>query len=255
MIDSSAAPAPTPAASPPLPAWRDLAIYVAGGFGVFLLASLVLGLAIGQADRLTIWISLTLYLVNFVCLGGAVYVLGIRRRKFTWADMGLWPPRVQWYWPLVVVGVALAILPLRAGLGLLVQLLLGGDLQSLQTRAQVFVPGAHFSWLDFAVTLLGAGLLAPISEELYFRGLIHRWLQPRFTFWVRVLISTSFFALAHFDSLAVVVASFLLGMACAVIYELSQSLWMPILMHIFNNSLAVVLMYAAILASQFLPKT
>ncbi len=193
--------------------------------------------------------------MNFLCLAGAVYVFGIRRHKFTWADIGLWPPRMQWYWPLVAVGVALAVLPVRAALGLLVQLLFSGNLQSLQARADVFAPGAQFSWLDFAVTLLGAGVLAPISEELYFRGLIHRWLQPRFRFWVRVLLSTTFFALGHFDSIAVVVASFVLGAACAVVYELSQSLWMPILMHSFNNSLAVVLVYAALLVTQYFPKT
>jgi membrane protease YdiL (CAAX protease family) len=152
------------------------------------------------------------------------------------------------------VGIALALLPLRAGLGLLVEMLLRGSLQSLQNRAQIFAPSAQFSWLDFAVTLFGVGVLAPISEELYFRGLIHRWLQPRFKFWIRVLISTSFFALAHFDSAAVVASSFILGLACAVVCERSRSLWMSILLHAFNNSLAIVLVYALMALSQFLPK-
>ena len=239
---------PSPAQPVPVtPApWRDLIVYVVGGFGVFLLASLILGRVIHQ---FTIWTSLAIYLVNFICLGGSVYVWGIRRHKFSWSDIGLWPLHWRWYWPLLASGLGLIFLPLRAGLGVLVQLLLGGGLGGLQNRAQIFAPDAQFSWLNFAVTLIGAGLLAPISEELYFRGLIHRWLQPRYKFWVRVLISTTFFALAHFDSPGVVAASFVLGAMCAVIYERSRSLWLPILLHAFNNSLAVGLVYAVMVLS------
>lgn len=231
----------------------DLGLYVAGGFGVFLVVSLLLGLALHPSStKITIGVSLALYAANFLCLGGAVYVLGIRRRKFTWADLGLWPPRWRWYWPLLAVVITLALLPARAGLGMLVQQLSGGGMQSLQNRMDIFAPGTKFSWLDFSVTLVGAGVLAPMAEELYFRGLIHRALRPRFRFWLRVLLSTSFFALAHFDSAGVAAASFVLGAANAVAYELSESLWLPIMVHVFNNSLAVVLVYVALVAAPLL---
>lgn len=246
--------APPPA--PPPDSWLDLGLYVVGGFGAFMLASLAVGLAIRRlgGGQITIGASLAIYAVNFLCLAGAVYGLGILRHKFTWADLGLRRQAWRWYWPLLAVVITVGLLPLRAMLALLVQWLTGGGLQSLQTRMQVFAPNSHFSWLDFGVTLLGAGVLAPIAEELYFRGLIHRALRPRFRFWLRVLLSTGFFALAHFDSAAVVASSFVLGAANAAAFELTDSLWLPILTHAFNNSLAVCLVYMTLLLGPLLQK-
>lgn len=253
----SAAPNPAPAQGQAPAPWRELALYLTGGFGVFLVASVVLAVALRLtlgAGKITIWVSLALYGLNFLCLGGAAYVLGVRRHKLTWAGLGLWPPRWRWHWPLLAAGVAFLSLPLRVGLGLLVQWLAGNDMTGLQARAQVFAPGAQFSWVDLAVSLLGVAVLAPLAEELYFRGLLHGWFKTRFRFWVRVLLSTCLFALGHFDSPAVVASSFVLGLFCAVAYELSQSLWLPILIHSFNNGLAIVLVYAAIVLAPHLPK-
>jgi membrane protease YdiL (CAAX protease family) len=242
--------------TPPPDSWLDLGVYMAGGFGGYLLVSLILGLTLRQwISTMSIGVSVALYATNFLCLGGAVYLLGIRRRKFTWADLGLWPPKWRWSWPLLAVGLTVVFLPVRGMLGLLVQMAAGGGMQSLQNRMQIFAPNAQFSWLDFAVTFIGAGLLAPVAEELYFRGLIHRALRPRFRFWLRVVLSTSFFALAHFDSAGVVASSFVLGMVNAVAFELSDSLWLPIMVHVFNNSLAVVLVYVAIAVGPLLQKS
>jgi membrane protease YdiL (CAAX protease family) len=232
--------------------WFDLGLYVVGGLGVFMLASLLIGFAARRlGGQATIGASLALYAANVICLGGAVLGLGVMRRKFTWADLGLVRRVWRWYWPLLAVVITLGFLPLRVLLGLLVQWLAAGSLQGLQTRMQVFAPTGQFTWLAFGVTLVGAGVLAPVSEELYFRGLIHRALRPRFSFWLRVLLSTSFFAVAHFDTLAVVASSFVIGAVNAVTYEWTDSLWLPILTHIFNNSLAVVLVYGILLVTPF----
>jgi membrane protease YdiL (CAAX protease family) len=168
--------------------------------------------------------------------------------------MGFLPPKVQWWWLLIAVAASAILIPVRMVLGLLVLRLLEGGLEGMQARADVISVGMSFSWVNFGLTFLGAGLLAPISEELYFRGLLHGWFKSRrFALWLRVLLSSVLFGLAHFDSLAVVLSSFVLGVVNALFYECSKSLWIPIAMHILTNSLAVVVLYAALALLEYFP--
>ena len=93
--------------------------------------------------------------------------------------------------------------------------------------------------------------MGPISEELYFRGLIHRFLIPRMGFIWRVLVSSLFFGLGHIDSAGVAVSSFIMGIVLAVVYEKSESLWIPIIMHILTNTFAVIALFATLLLSNY----
>jgi membrane protease YdiL (CAAX protease family) len=233
---------PSGPAAPPQPhvpagRWRELALYLLGGLGLFFAVSLALAALFRDAN---IYTSLARYLANFVTFAGAAYYFGVRRPRLTWANFGLRPfdPR----WLVAALLLAGAILPIRVGAGLLAEAVTGGSLTDLQSRQHIIVPSGPLA-LNFVVTLLGAGVLAPIGEELYFRGLLHRWFRSRFSFWPAVLLSSGIFALGHFDSIAVVASTFILGIVLAVTYERGRSLWLPILIHIINNSLAVVLLY------------
>jgi membrane protease YdiL (CAAX protease family) len=229
----------------------DLALYLLGGFGLLLLASLGVDLLFEEISILT---SFLLYLLNFVTLAGAVYVWGVRRGRITWEEMGFLPPKVQWWWFVIAVAASAVLIPLRMVLGYVVLRLLEGGLEGMQARADVISAGMRFSLINFALTFLGVGLLAPISEELYFRGLLHGWFRSRrFAFWLRVLLSSTLFAVAHFDSVAVVASSFVLGVANALLYEWSKSIWVPIAMHVLTNSIAVVLLYAALAVLEYFP--
>ena len=233
----------------PTTGW-DLVLYLLGGFGLFVLISIGAGLLI---QTMSIWLTLTAYALNVLCLGGSVYLLGVCRRKLSWFEMGFWPIVWRWRWLLVAIGLSVAFVPVRVALGLAVQFLLEGNLDSLQGRTDILTAGGDLSLLHFLMNLVGAGLLVPIAEELYFRGLIHGWLQTRLGFWLRVLVSSAIFGLAHFDSIAVVASSFVLGLVNAIAYEKSKSLWLPIAIHMVTNSAAIGLMYLAMVLTQFVP--
>ena len=237
-----------PAQPAPQPApWRDLALYLVVGAGSLLATSFVAAYFIHE---FSIGLSLAAYALNVACLGGTAWLLGLRRRKWSWAEFGLRP--AHWSWLVVALVATLAVLPVRLVVASVVQSAFGGLQQGLQLRMDLFAPDG-FSWVNFGVTLLGAGVLAPIAEEFYFRGLIHRWFMTRFTFWPRVLLSSLVFALGHIDSAGVVVASYLMGIVLAALFERSGSLWVPILIHIINNSLVVILLYAALALMRLFP--
>ena len=66
------------------------------------------------------------------------------------------------------------------------------------------------------------------------------------------LVSSLIFAAGHIDALGVVAASFIMGIALALAYEYTRSLWAAIVIHAFNNTLAVVLSFLLLLAQAYL---
>ncbi len=246
VVAETADPAPAPQS------WLDLALYLLVGFGSFILLSGLIGWLFVE---ISLGASFLIFLANFVCLAGTTYLLGVRRGKISWRGLGLRPLRWRWQWLLIGTGVAILLLPGRAVLGLLVQMLVEGNLDSLQARSDLIMGGAlEFSWIGFFSTLIGAGILVPISEELYFRGLLHTWFWGKMErVWLRVLASGAIFALAHADSISVVAASFVIGLVNAYAYERTRSLFISIIIHLTTNSAAVLLLYLSLALLELFP--
>jgi membrane protease YdiL (CAAX protease family) len=102
------------------------------------------------------------------------------------------------------------------------------------------------------LTLLGAGLVGPVAEELFFRGFLYTALRQRLGIGAAATISALVFAIGHIDALGVVAASFVMGVAIALVYEYTRSLWVAIAIHVFNNALATVLVYLMLLVLAWL---
>ncbi|MCJ7623777.1 MAG: CPBP family intramembrane metalloprotease, partial [Anaerolineaceae bacterium] len=200
----------------------------------------------------SVWTIVLLAACNLLFIGGSVYYLGVLRGKTSWEEIGFWPLKWQWRWLLIAIALSIGIMPLRGLLGLIVSLLLEGGLDSLQARGDLFLGGFELSWLGFALSFISVAIFVPISEELYFRGLLHRLFQPHFKFWPRVLLSSTLFALGHFDSLGVAASSFVMGVVIAIAYEKSRSLWLPIAIHMTTNGIAMVLLYILTLLEDLL---
>jgi membrane protease YdiL (CAAX protease family) len=229
----------------------DLLIYIGCGFVLFSLASYAAGYLL-KVQTSTLLYSTLIYIFNLIFLGGTALVMGVRRGRFTLEEIGLRPPRWKWAWLWLALGLVILLLPVRAGLGLLVEYLFHGNLDSLSARSQIILPETA-SWLSFLVTLFFTGILVPFSEELFFRGAIYSWLRDRTPVWVAVLISALIFGLGHFDTLGVVAASFVMGVVNALVLEKTRSIWVPVVIHAANNSLAVILVYLAAWLAQLIP--
>jgi len=229
----------------------DLAIYLICGFGLFSAAGAVAGKLFG-ANAKGLFFNTIIFIFNLIFLGGTALVLGAGRGRFTLGQIGLKPVRWKRSWLVLALGLVVLLLPVRGALGLLVEYLVNGNLDSLALRSQIVQPQGA-GWLSFVVTLLFVGILVPFSEELFFRGAIYTWLRERASMWPAVLISAALFGLGHFDSLGVVAASFVMGVVNAVVFEKTRSIWVPFAIHAANNSLAVILVYLATLLVKMLP--
>ena len=86
-------------------------------------------------------------------------------------------------------------------------------------------------------------ILAPLSEELLFRGILYRRLQGYIHgFWGPALISSAIFGLYHMN-LAQGIFAFIFGLFICAVYERIRNLWAAIALHAGGNLISVVLVY------------
>lgn len=97
------------------------------------------------------------------------------------------------------------------------------------------------SGADLALTTVFVALIPAVAEEYLFRGCIARGLSKNGYFFA-ITVSSALFALMHGNPLQLV-HQFILGVACAVLYFSTRSLWPSILLHFLNNETALVLGY------------
>jgi len=106
-----------------------------------------------------------------------------------------------------------------------------------------FVPvdaQGHIEWALVALRWIGAALLVPVMEELFWRSFLMRWVDsaqfetvdPMRVSLRAILASTFVFTLAHTLWLAAAVA----GLAYAVLYRRTGKLWVPVIAHGVTNA-------------------
>ena len=92
--------------------------------------------------------------------------------------------------------------------------------------------------VDPVLVVVAVVILAPIAEEVFFRGVVfNAWLRERGRRWA-FIGSAALFAVIHV-SLVAVVPIFLLGLALAWIYTRTGNLLAPMAMHATVNGISV----------------
>ena len=91
------------------------------------------------------------------------------------------------------------------------------------------------------VGVITISLLAPLLEEVLFRGAIQGYLMRRYKPWVAILVAALVFGVFHWNPVQVLYAT-LLGAVFGWIYYRTGSLLSVIVGHVLNNSIATVAM-------------
>lgn len=103
--------------------------------------------------------------------------------------------------------------------------------------------------LLFIAMLLSVLVLAPVSEELLFRGLVQRMLLRRCSLWVAIAGTACFFALLHCSSaqgtrnIEIFLALFILACVQGYLYETTQQLTAPLGLHVCFNLATVIMLF------------
>lgn len=99
------------------------------------------------------------------------------------------------------------------------------------------------SFGQFLLAFLVIAVIAGVGEELVFRGLLMRklWLGTK-NIHVAIWVSGFIFAVIHFQFYGIL-PRMMLGVLFGYLYYWTGNLWVPIAAHIFNNGVAIIIMY------------
>lgn len=188
-----------------------------------------------------------------VALGGTTFVIAARHGH-VWSLLGFRRPRLKtpgWY------GGILRLIPWSITLALLMSLVArvvvtmyvviatALDYDFLLPEAQI--PEEVFDNGHLQV-LAGISIvfLAPVVEEVFFRGFIFAGLRRIIGLWPAAIISSLLFAVVHAQS-GLVIPFTVVGLLLAYLYHRSKSIYVPVAMHFFFNAFSF-------LALVFLPE-
>lgn len=150
----------------------------------------------------------------------------------TAADFGLRKPNRVW----LAIGLLFAVY-----VGFIV--LSGIWVEALGIDQEDTLPdelGVEDSTVNLVLVLILVTVMAPVAEELLFRGYMYRALRNWRGVWPAAIISGIVFGGIHVGSspIGFVVPLAILGVGLALLYHWTGSLYLPVALHALNNSIA-----------------
>lgn len=109
------------------------------------------------------------------------------------------------------------------------------DCPELQDIVVMFRDG---DWALRAVIALAAVVVAPICEEIVYRGFVYNMLKRYCTRLVAILLSALLFSVIH-GAFAQVVPLALFGCVQCILYDKARSLWLPMTLHAIYNAISL----------------
>jgi len=232
--EPSPAPAPDESWERRVPLWSVFAIALAA----FVLASIayaviagIAGLSAAEADEAPGPVLGATFVQDALLIGGAVLVVGLATTQRTAAALGLRRTRL---WP--AVGWAAVVLgTFWLASGLLVTLF--GEppeqeiTQEIKSEDGVLALGGYVG-----ITCL----IAPIAEEMFFRGLLFPVLRARIGVAWGVLVTGVLFSIVHAigSPVEALIVLFVLGAGLCLLYLRTGSLLPCIGLHALNNAIS-----------------
>jgi len=187
-----------------------------------------------KADITTVRIAFIVTPVYQVALIGAVIVISGRNIRQLIGDLRLHRFDFQTVW---VAGVALGVTYIGVVLYASVMDAIGPDILVPESTVPSSVTRDPFA---LALTGVAAVCLAPISEELFYRGFLFGGLL-RLGFWPSGAITAMLFSLTHFDP-GSILPFFGIGMVLAWLAWRRGSLWDSIVLHFMFNGTSFALL-------------
>jgi membrane protease YdiL (CAAX protease family) len=227
--------------SPPRKRWSivlGILLYFAGQFSVsFFLARLLIGAGIissrealeaaGSAiNAATFWLLDGANIVSVTLIIGAVVVF----YKEKLASLGFTSKKVPKALLYGAVGFVVAF-AIAGIVGYPIEQRFGVD------PTQEALSQAPETTGLFPLVFVSAAIIAPVAEEIIFRGYFYKAFRDRFKPSYAIVLSAALFSVLHFELLATA-QLFVIGIALAYVYEKTGNLMAPITLHVLNNAVA-----------------
>lgn len=202
--------------------------------GVFALFSYVPQIQGGMEAWHPAWGFLAQYVLQIILLLGPLWAFFLRGGKAKLADFGFKKiafSRLAWMIPAYYFLYLLFSLGFYGIFSRLAEETPGYNMQ------ESYVPFFGDDTLGLVIGFLCVSILAPLVEEIVFRGFIYRIFIKVWPVWLGSLLTAAVFAGIHFQ-FQTFIPLFFLGLILNTIYHHSGSLWAAIAFHSANNTIA-----------------
>lgn len=231
-----------------LPAWV-YAAFIAVQYAVGLLAGFLNSIGVPLSSlNVVIFTAALSFIVYILTLMVVILVpLYVMKRKTTLRLLGVddWPTFLEiLISPLAYVAYFLVTSVLVA---IAVALF---SLDMKQAQALPFSQAMLGTQWQFLLAFITMVVLAPIAEELLFRGYLYGKLRKSFSVWLSVLVTSLAFGLAHLWAgtdkplqWSVAVDTFSLSLVICAAREYTGAVWVPMMTHMIKNGIAFYLLF------------
>ena len=150
------------------------------------------------------------------------YSLGFQKTKIKYFSMGIY----YWIACLIIVGLW----------GWMLEILKLDFLLPPNTAKEVL----NLAFENIFITIILVSMIAPICEEVFFRGFLINGLERKFNLKISLLISSGIFSIFHIH-IGSLFPTFILGICLGLLYIKSKSIYPSIFIHSIHNFLAVII--------------
>ena len=238
--------------------WLYLLLLPAWVYGAFLLAGFVLHLVIATlttfgvdmtAINTTILATSTsamVYIIAIICVIAVPWWLW--RRKTTAKELGI--TGLPSWWDILITPLAYVVYAIVSAI--IVSIVVATTSLNLeQNQALPFTQSMLSTDWHYLLACLTLVVMAPVAEELLFRGYLYGKLRTVAPVWLSVLVASIVFGLAHLWTgevnaplqWAVALDTFALSLVMCIAREYTGAIWVPICMHMVKNGLAFYLLF------------
>jgi|GEM_PF-1503444 membrane protease YdiL (CAAX protease family) len=123
-----------------------------------------------------------------------------------------------------------------------------GDGPATDTKFPLFERPLTNSWVPVVFSAISACIWAPIFEEIFFRGCIHRTLHRKIPLFLRVLTSATVFGIVHPYDVQGIIEVGLNGLVYGYMRECRVSIIGPMLAHALHNGTIIAVQIGVLLA-------
>lgn len=197
----------------------------------------------GEQNTFIIVVSIVF---NVAFFGFLTWIFLYRAARSNLKEIGFRPIVLKWRWVLGALGLTILSMALSIGINIGLNYLIHGNIEGVQTMRDMLFQPQSYSFGEFFVWLIFIGILGPITEELLFRGGLMTWFGKFMPSWLALILPAVIFGLLHLDSWPIIVSTTVMGIILGLSYKKTGSIWTPILIHVFNNSIAVILIFLSV---------
>lgn len=222
-----------------LPIWVFVSFVVSELF-VIIIYQLLLLLKVPINDLpstlLALILSISVYTVMLAIVIGVPYVLAKNRVSLkmiglhklpTWTELLLAPAGFVIY----VILLSVVIMAVQYAFP-------GFDVSQVQTTGFENISVKYQYYIAFIVLVV----LAPVAEEVLFRGYLFSKLRVKYSFWLTALVVSVTFGAIH-GAWNVGIDTFVLSLMLCLLREQTGKIWAPVLLHMLKNGLAFFVLF------------